>query len=109
MTENIDFKKPTNLQQAIDYQDGSIVSRIIFKTGNGSETVFAFAKGQELSEHTVPFEALVFIVDGEGEFTISGTTHTVRAGEVIRMPAGEPHAVKAIEKFKMLLTMVKGS
>ena len=109
MTENIDFKNPTKLQQAIDYQDGSIVSRIIFKTGNGSETVFAFAKGQELSEHTVPFEALVFIVDGEGEFTISGNTHTVRTGEVIRMPAGEPHAVKAIEKFKMLLTMVKGS
>ena len=109
MAENIDFKKPTNLQQAIDYQDGSIVSRIIFKTGNGSATVFAFDKGQELSEHTVPFEALVCIIDGEGEFMISGTAHIVRAGEVIRMPAGESHAVKAIEKFKMLLTMVKES
>lgn len=107
MSKPNDFSGPESASGIVSYQDGSIVSRILFKTGNGSATVFAFDKGQELSEHTVPFEALVCIVDGEGEFTISGVTHTVKAGEVIRMPAGEPHAVKATERFKMLLSMVK--
>ena len=107
MNKPNEFSGPEALTGIVSYQDGSIVSRILFKTGNGSATVFAFDKGQELSEHTVPFEALVCIVDGEGEFTISGVTHTVKTGEVIRMPAGEPHAVKATERFKMLLSMVK--
>lgn len=107
MTNPSEFSGPETLSEIVSYQDGSIVSRILFKTTNGSATVFAFDKGQELSEHTVPFEALVCIVDGEGEFTVSGVTHTVRSGEALRMPAGEPHAVKATERFKMLLSMVK--
>lgn len=107
MNKPSDFKGPEVLSDIVSYQEGSIVSRILFKAGNGSATVFAFDKGQELSEHTVPFEALVYIVDGEGEFTISGVTSLVKMGEAIRMPAGEPHAVKATERFKMLLSMVK--
>jgi quercetin dioxygenase-like cupin family protein len=71
--------------------------------------MFAFDKGQELSEHTVPFEAVVSVVDGEGLFTIGGAAHTLRAGDVIRMPAGVPHAVRATESFKMMLSMVKAA
>lgn len=91
----------------MSYQDGSIVSRALIKGPNGSVTVFAFDKGQELSEHTVPFDALVHILDGEVEIRISGTVHHLTAGNAILMPANKPHAVKAIGRFKMLLSMVK--
>jgi quercetin dioxygenase-like cupin family protein len=89
-----------------DYQDGSIVSRQITKAEAGNVTLFAFDTGQELSEHTAPFDALVHILDGQAEISIAGQSFRVSAGEVIILPAGQPHAVKAPQKFKMLLTMI---
>lgn len=91
----------------IQYQTDAVVSRIIIKKKTGSVTLFAFDEGQELSEHTTPFDALAHVIDGQAEITISGTPNKVAAGEMIVMPAGEPHALKAVKKFKMLLTMIK--
>jgi quercetin dioxygenase-like cupin family protein len=96
-----------NLRDAISYQDNAIVSREIISKNSGTVTVFAFAEGQGLSEHTAPFDALVQILDGEVEIHISGKPHFLKEGEMIIMPANKPHAVKALEKFKMLLIMIK--
>lgn len=90
-----------------DYQTGAIVSRQVTKAEGGNVTLFAFDQGQELSEHTAPFDALVHVLDGEAEIKISGKPFLLKAGEAIIMPANEPHAVRAVKKFKMLLTMVK--
>ena len=89
------------------YQEGSVVSRQITKEDAGNITLFAFDEGQELSEHTAPFDALVHVLDGEVEVKISGKPYLLKAGQVIIMPANLPHALKAIRKFKMLLTMIK--
>ena len=89
------------------YQEGSVVSRQITKADAGNVTLFAFDAGQELSEHTAPYDALVHILDGEAEVRISGVPHTLTAGEAIIMPANEPHALHAVTKFKMLLTMIR--
>jgi quercetin dioxygenase-like cupin family protein len=89
------------------YQDGSIVSRQITKAEAGNVTLFAFDAGQELSEHTAPFDALVQVLDGQAEIYISGQLFQLKAGEAIVMPADQPHAVKAPKKFKMLLTMIR--
>jgi quercetin dioxygenase-like cupin family protein len=97
-----------NAADLVDYSEGSVVSREIVKKNNGKVTVFAFDKGEGLSEHTSPFDALVQVIEGEAEITISGTPHRVREGELILMPANQPHALKAIERFKMVLTMVRG-
>ena len=91
----------------IDYQEGSVVSRTIVKKEKGTVTLFAFDKDEGLSEHTAPFDALVYVVDGEAEITVSGTASRVKRGEMILLPAGEPHALTAIERFKMLLTMIR--
>ncbi len=91
----------------IDYQAGAVVSKTILKKETGNVTLFAFDKGQGLSEHTAPFDALVNIVDGEAEIAISGETHKVKSGEMIIMPANKPHALKATERFKMLLVMIR--
>ncbi|HUJ11321.1 MAG TPA: cupin domain-containing protein [Verrucomicrobiae bacterium] len=91
----------------IDYQQEAIVSREILKQKTGSVTVFAFDAGQGLSEHTAPFDALVQVLDGEAEITIAGKCHRITAGELILMPAGQPHALKAQQRFKMLLTMIR--
>jgi len=91
----------------VAYQPGSVVSRIILKQGTGNVTVFAFDRGQGLSEHTTPFDALVHVLDGRAEITVGGTLHELRAGEMILMPAGVPHALKANERFKMALTMIR--
>jgi quercetin dioxygenase-like cupin family protein len=88
------------------YQEGSVVSRQITKAEAGNVTLFAFDVGQELSEHTAPFDALVHVLDGEAEIYISGQLFQLKAGEAVIMPAGQPHAVKASKKFKMLLTMI---
>ena len=88
------------------YQDGAVVSRQITKSEGGNVTLFAFDQGQELSEHTAPFDALVHVLEGEAEIRISGEPFRLKAGEAIIMPANAPHAVKAIRKFKMLLTMI---
>ena len=90
------------------YQDGSIVSRVLLKQEKGNVTFFAFDKGQELSEHTAPFDALVQVLEGRAEITIAGQPHELQAGEMIIMPANQPHALKAPERFKMLLTMIRG-
>lgn len=90
-----------------EYQMGAIVSRQIIKAEAGNVTLFAFDQGQELSEHTAPFDALVHVLDGEAEIKISGKTYLLISGEAIIMPAGEPHAVRAVQKFKMLLTMIR--
>jgi quercetin dioxygenase-like cupin family protein len=90
------------------YQPGAIVSREIIKETAGSVTVFAFDAGQGLSEHTAPFDALVYILDGEAEVRISQKKHRLKDGEFIIMPAHEPHALQAVKAFKMMLVMIKG-
>jgi len=91
----------------VSYQDGSVVSRTLINQKTGTVTLFAFDAGQELSEHTAPYDALVEVFDGETEITISGRPFHLRAGDMIIMPANQPHAVKALAKFKMMLTMIR--
>lgn len=91
----------------IEYQAGAVVSRTIVDAHSGTVTVFAFDAGQGLSEHTAPFNALVQILDGAANVRIAGVTHVLEAGECIIMPADVPHALKAVERFKMQLTMIK--
>jgi len=91
----------------VEYQGGAVVSRQITKADGGNVTLFAFDQGQELSEHTAPFDALAHVLEGETEIKISGKPFTLKAGDAIIMPANEPHAVKATRQFKMLLTMIK--
>ena len=95
------------LVDLVSYQDGSIVSKGIIKNEKGTVTLFAFDKGQGLSEHTAPFDALVYNFDGKAEVIIAGKRHLLGTGEIIIMPANKPHALKAIERFKMLLVMVR--
>lgn len=99
--------KVANMASLVDYQKGSVVSRTLIEGKTGTVTLFAFDQGQGLSEHTAPFAALVQIVDGVAEVTLSAKTHLLKAGEMIIMPANEPHALKAISAFKMLLTMIR--
>ena len=96
-----------NMADLVNYQDGSVVSRQITKADAGNVTLFAFDQDQELSEHTAPFDALVHILDGDAEIKISGKAFHLKTGEAIIMPANEPHAVKALTRFKMLLTMIR--
>ncbi len=91
----------------VDYQDGSVVSKEVIKKEKGSVSLFAFDKGQGLSEHTAPFDALVYIFDGKAEISIAGRQYSLKAGETIIMPANKPHSLKAIDRFKMLLAMIK--
>ncbi len=95
------------LADLVDYQEGSVVSRTLVKQELGSVTLFAFDRGQGLSEHTAPFDALVQVLEGEAEVTIAGQPHRLQAGELIIMPADKPHALKAPRRFKMLLTMIR--
>jgi quercetin dioxygenase-like cupin family protein len=99
--------KKGRLADLVGYQDDAIVSRTLVKGETGSVTVFAFDRGQQLSEHTVPFDALVYVFDGEAEIRISEAAHRVRSGEAIVMPSNQPHSVKALQRFKMMLSMVK--
>ena len=96
-----------HLKDLVSYQEGSVVSRQITKADAGNVTLFAFDAGQELSEHTAPFDALIHILEGEAEVRITGKPYDLRDGDVIVMPANEPHAVKAVQRFKMLLTMIR--
>ena len=93
--------------ELVNYQDGSVVSREIVKKPTGSVTLFAFDEGQGLSEHTAPFDALVQVLEGAVEIMISGRPHQLQGGEMILMPAGQPHALKALKRFKMILTMIR--
>ena len=101
------ISQPSQLIELADYQEGSVVSRTIINKQTGTVTFFAFDEGQGLSEHTAPFDALVYILDGEAEITISGKPVKVSEGEMLIMPANQPHALKAIKRFKMVLTMVR--
>jgi quercetin dioxygenase-like cupin family protein len=99
--------QPVRLVGLVDYQEGSVVSRTIIDKKAGTVTLFAFDEGQGLSEHTVPYDALVYLIGGEAEVTISGKPLLLKEGEMIVMPANRPHALRAIKKFKMVLVMVR--
>ncbi len=108
MERNREFaSQPARLIDLVEYQEGSVVSRTIIDKRAGTVTLFAFDESQGLSEHTAPYDALVSILDGEAEIAISGKTHLLKGGEMIIMPANEPHALKATKKFKMMLTMIR--
>jgi quercetin dioxygenase-like cupin family protein len=107
MTKNELKAKASTLRNLIDYQEGSVVSRTLIDKKAGTVTLFAFDENQGLSEHTTPYDAMVYVLDGEVEVTISGKPITVKEGEITIMPANEPHALAAKTKFKMLLTMIK--
>src|SRR5262245_4632611 len=91
----------------VDYQPDAVVSRTLVKKSAGTVTAFAFAAGEGLSEHTAPFDVLVLMVEGESEITVAGTRHRLLAGQLLRLPAGRPHAVKALTAFKMILIMIR--
>ena len=95
------------MESLVAYQEGSVVSKTLVDKKAGTLTLFAFSRGQGLSEHTAPFDALAYILDGEAKVTISGKVHQVKAGEMIIMPANEPHALNAASDFKMLLVMIR--
>lgn len=96
-----------NAAGLVNYQEGSVVSREIIKKPTGNVTVFGFDEGQGLSEHTAPFDALVHVLEGEAEISIAGKPHRLHGGEMILLPAQQPHALKALKRFKMILTMIR--
>ena len=98
---------PRNIVDLVAYQEASVVSKTLIEKKTGTVTLFAFDKGQGLSEHTAPFDAMVCVLDGVAEIAISGNPVVVRQGEMLVMPANEPHALKAVERFKMMLTMIR--
>jgi len=108
-TGNTLIAKSAEIVALVDYQSGTVVSRTIIERNAGSVTLFAFDKGQGLSEHTAPFDALVYVLDGEADITISGKSIRTKVGEAVIMPANKPHALKAVERFKMMLVMIKDS
>jgi len=95
------------LKDMINYENNSVVSRTIVEKNNGTITLFAFAENQGLSEHTAPFDALVYVFDGEAEIKIAGNPHHLKTGDLIIMPANKPHSVKAVKNFKMMLVMIR--
>ena len=107
MSEEIIVGEVLTIEDLIAYQDSSVVSRTLIDKQVGTITIFAFDKDQGLSEHTAPFDAMVQVVDGEVEISIAGTPHDLKAGQMIIMPANKPHALKAKDKFKMILTMIR--
>ncbi len=96
-----------NLKDLAVYQEHSVVSREIIRKPSGTMTIFAFDEGEGLSEHTAPFDAAVYLLEGEAKITVDGKPHTVKEGEMIIMPANKPHALKAVTRYKMLLVMIK--
>jgi len=98
---------PMIIKRLVAYQDGTIVSRTLLNQNAGSVTLFAFDEGQELSEHTAPYDALVIVIDGRADITISGEHFRVEEGQTIKMPANRPHSLKASTKFMMLLIMIR--
>jgi quercetin dioxygenase-like cupin family protein len=100
-------KKAQNLVDFVSYQKGSVVSKTLIERKTGTVTLFAFDKGQALSEHKAPYDALVCVLDGQAEISIGGEPALVKAGEMLIMPADIPHALKAVAPFKMMLTMIR--
>lgn len=107
MSELTKNSEKINLFSTAQYQQGAVVSKVLLKKRSGNITLFAFDKGEGLSEHTAPFDAYVHVLDGEAEVAISGNQNILQAGDAIIMPAGEPHSLKAITAFKMVLVMIK--
>ncbi len=107
MKNDVEKSAVLNLAGLVDYQTGAVVSRTLAKKETGTVTVFAFDKDEGLSEHTAPFDAMVQVLEGSVDITISGNEYRVNTGEFIVMPADEPHGLKAPERFKMLLTMIR--
>lgn len=101
-------QKVMNLAGLVEYQENAVVSSEIIKNSAGTVTLFAFSRGQGLSEHTAPYDALVHVLEGAAEVNISGEAYTVGNGEMLIMPAGKPHSLNAAERFKMLLVMLRG-
>ena len=101
------FNQPFSIKDTVDYASGAVVSKTIIKKPVGTITLFAFDEGEELSEHAAPYDALVQVFDGEAEISINGEPHNVSTHQSIILPANIPHAVKAKEKFKMMLTMIR--
>ena len=102
-----ELKDVTAQLALVQYQSDAIVSRILLKKGGGSVTAFAFDVGQALSEHRTPFEALMLVIEGEAEILVADTAHRVSAGQLVRLPGGEPHAVKALTQAKMILILLR--
>ncbi|KKN26864.1 hypothetical protein LCGC14_0870400 [marine sediment metagenome] len=107
MSDNKDLGQIFNLDDMLDYQEGSVVSRTLINKKIGTVSLFSFDIGEGLSEHTAPFDALVYVFDGEAEIMISEKAHITKKGQMIIMPANKPHALKALKKFKMMLVMIK--
>lgn len=107
MYKYIEFAKPYNLKSMIEYSDGATVSKILTKNKSGNTTLFAFDKGQNLSEHTAPFDAIVLIIEGSCNIMIDGKNNQMNEGQIILMPAEIPHAIEGTDAFKILLIMIK--
>ena len=107
MTKSIEVSKAFDPVTSVEYASGSVVSRTIVKNPTGTITLFAFDEGEGLSEHSAPFDAVVQLLDGKAEVTIGGDPHILEAGLSIILPANIPHALRAVERFKMMLTMIK--
>lgn len=102
-----DLDTASSLAELVQYQPGAVVSRTVLKRPSGTVTVFAFDEGEGLSEHTAAFDALVVVIEGAAEITVAGFPQRVAAGDILRLPAGHPHALRALERFKMLLIMIR--
>lgn len=108
MQELFSKGKVLNLEEMVEYSSGGVISKQVLKNPSGNITLFSFDKGQGLTEHTAPFDAVVQVLDGEAQIIIGGIPNQVKKGETIIMPANVSHALQAVEQFKMLLTMIKG-
>jgi quercetin dioxygenase-like cupin family protein len=106
MYEELKAKK-LKVEDLVGYQEGAVVSKEIIRKGTGTVTIFAFDNGEGLSEHTAPFDAMVQVIEGKAEITISGNKNILEKGDMIIMPANESHALQAMERFKMILTMIR--
>ncbi len=109
MSNEFEKAKVFTFNGSIEYSNGGIVSKTVLKKTTGNISLFSFDKGEALSEHTAPFDAMIQVVDGKGEITIGGKPYIVETGETIIMPAGISHSVRAVEKFKMVLTMIRSN
>ncbi|MFI5209036.1 MAG: cupin domain-containing protein [Gemmatimonadales bacterium] len=103
----LELDTATALAGLVQYQPGAVVSRTILKRASGTVTAFAFDEGEGLSEHTAAFDALVIMIEGASEITLAGVAHRMDAGQILRLPAGRPHALRALARFKMLLVMIR--
>jgi quercetin dioxygenase-like cupin family protein len=108
-TNEFEKSKVFGFSESVDYSDGGIISKTVLKKETGNISLFSFDKGEALSEHTAPFDAMITVVDGKGEVVIGGKSFILASGQSIIMPANITHAVNAVEKFKMVLTMIKSN